>query len=257
MGLAAAVVGGAALTAVGGIAAGSMESSAAKSAASTQASAENQAAQTQQNMYNQTAANLAPYNQAGQQATSNIQNMSPFNFNPTEAQLEATPGYQFNLDQGLKSTQNSYAAQGLGSSGAALKGAATYASGLADTTYQNQFANALSTYNTNLGVQQGLAQLGEGAAAQTGSFGTTTAANIGATQVGAGNAQAAGTVGSAQAAGSAINNATSSIGSGLTSAYLYGNLFGSNGNTASMYAPSSSVNSATPYTQGTDGSINY
>lgn len=65
----------------------------------------------------------------------------------TQAQLEATPGYQFNLSQGLKATQSAAAAKGLGVSGAALKGAATYATGLADSTYQNQFANAQQIYS--------------------------------------------------------------------------------------------------------------
>jgi hypothetical protein len=60
----------------------------------------------------------------------------------TQEQLEKTPGYQFTLAQGLKATQNAAAARGLGISGAALKGAADYATGLADKTYQNQFANS-------------------------------------------------------------------------------------------------------------------
>jgi hypothetical protein len=59
----------------------------------------------------------------------------------TEAELVQTPGYQFNLSQGLRAAQNSAAARGLGVSGAALRGAANYATGLADSTYQNQFAN--------------------------------------------------------------------------------------------------------------------
>src|SRR5664279_5795582 len=65
----------------------------------------------------------------------------------TQAQLEKTPGYQFQLGQGLAATQNSAAARGLGVSGSALKGAATFATGLADSNYQNQFANAQTKYS--------------------------------------------------------------------------------------------------------------
>ena len=64
-------------------------------------------------------------------------------FNPinmTQAELEATPGYQFTRNQGLKAVQNSAAARGLGSSGMAQRGAAEYATGLADTTWQNVYA---------------------------------------------------------------------------------------------------------------------
>lgn len=56
-----------------------------------------------------------------------------------QATLESLPGYQFTKTQGLKAVQNSAAARGLGVSGAALKGAATFATGLADSTYTNQF----------------------------------------------------------------------------------------------------------------------
>lgn len=245
----APIIGGI-VTGGAGLASSAISGSAAKSAASTQANAETQAAQEQtqaqeqataaeQQQFQQTQEGLAPYNQAGQAATGELQGLSPFSFSPTQAQLEATPGYQFNLSQGLKSTQNGYAAQGLGSSGAALKGAASYASGLADTTYQNQFNNALSTYNTNLGKLQNLAGIGESAAANTGAFGTqtatnignqgiTTAGNIGQTAVGSANAIAAGTVGAANAS----SNAFSSLGN----AYLYSNLF--NQNTPSIYSPS-------------------
>lgn len=58
----------------------------------------------------------------------------------SQQELEQTPGYQFTRDQGLQSVQSSAAARGLGVSGAALKGAATFATGLADKTYQDQFA---------------------------------------------------------------------------------------------------------------------
>jgi hypothetical protein len=57
----------------------------------------------------------------------------------TQEQLEATPGYQFTLQQGLKAVQNSAAARGLGSSGMAQRGAAEYTTGLADTTWQNVY----------------------------------------------------------------------------------------------------------------------
>jgi hypothetical protein len=57
--------------------------------------------------------------------------------------LEATPGYKFNLDQGIRGVNLSSVASGM--SGAQAKAAAKYATGLADSTYQNQFNNA----NTN------------------------------------------------------------------------------------------------------------
>lgn len=197
---------------VGSVASAVIGGAASNNAASTQANAATNAANIQHQQYLQTRSDLLPYNTAGQAATTAIQNTPAFNFNDTQAQLEATPGYQFNLSQGLKATQNSAAARGLGVSGAAQKGAAAYASGLADTTYQNQFSNALNTYQTNLAKQQNLASLGENAGAQTGNIGATLAGNEGQALVGAANASAAGQVGTANALAGGI--------SGLSNAFL-------------------------------------
>jgi hypothetical protein len=185
--------------------------------ANAQAGAANHAADIQQHMYDTTRGDLLPFTQIGQGAAQQISSMSPFNFAPTQAQLEATPGYQFNLSQGLKATQNGAAAQGLGSSGAALKGAATYASGLADTTYQNQFSNALNTYNSNLGRLQGLATLGESAGAQTGAIGSETAKNAGQAVIAGGNAIANGAAGVSGNLGQGLigNSFFNSQGSGM------------------------------------------
>lgn len=72
----------------------------------------------------------------------------------SQAELEATPGYQFAKSQGLQATQNSAAARGLGVSGAALKGAATFATGLADNTYGAQFTRAMQQQQQDFGQQQ-------------------------------------------------------------------------------------------------------
>jgi hypothetical protein len=89
--------------------------------------------------------------------------------------LDNTPGYQFTLGQGLESTQNSAAARGLANSGAALKGAASYATGLANDTYQSQYNDLLSTAqgysglaNNSLGVAGGFNQTGSGLTGEAG-----------------------------------------------------------------------------------------
>ena len=195
----------------------------ASSAAHAQEKAAQQATRAQMGMYNQTRSDLQPFQQAGQGALNDLtarlpQLTSPFN--PTMDQLEQTPGYQFTLAQGLKKTQSAAAARGLGVSGAALKGAATYATGLADSTYQQQFANAQTRYGDvlNLNTTQqanlqnqynrliGTATLGESAAAQTGAQGTQSAAAGGAFLNQAGQASAAGTMGAANALTGGINS---------------------------------------------------
>jgi hypothetical protein len=104
------------------------------------------------------------------------------------ARLAQTPGYQFALQQGLQATQSGFAAQGLGQSGAALKGAAQYSEGLASTTYQQQVQNAMQAVGMGQSAAAGLGSLGQTAAAQAGQFGTSGAAAGAAGVVGAGNA---------------------------------------------------------------------
>ena len=96
-----------------------------QTAANAQTQASQNAINAQQQMFNVTQQNLSPYNTAGQGALTALQGLTGTNtggnpltapltaqFQPTQAQLAATPGYQFTLNQGLESTQNAYAAQG-------------------------------------------------------------------------------------------------------------------------------------------------
>ena len=214
--VAAAVVG-----AVGAVAAGGIAASGAQSAAKTQANAARDAAAQQYQMYDQTRSDLLPWQQAGQQALGQLQTLTGTNpggnpltaqltkpFEPTMQQLEQTPGYQFVLDQSLKSVQNAYAAKGLATSGAALKGAANFASGLASATFQQQFQNYLGQNQQIYNMLSGISQQGENAAAQTGQIGQGEAATAGQLTAQAGTAQAAGTVGAANALTQGLQSAS-------------------------------------------------
>lgn len=117
-----------------------------------------------------------------------------------QATLEQTPGYQWNLQQGERGVALGAAAAGL--SGAQAKEAAKYATGLADSTYQNQFNNANTNKQNAFNFLLDSAQLGTSAAGQYGAnataagnaaLGNTQAVGgqIGNAYIGAGNAQAA------------------------------------------------------------------
>lgn len=225
-------------SAIGGVASSIIGGNAAKSAANQQAAAANQAAQLQMQQYQQTRQDLLPYMQAGEtnlplytnfyktsadqlgQVFSDLYNHVPQPM--TEANLVQTPGYQFNLQQGLRAIQNSNAAQGLGVSGAALTAAGKYATGLADSTYQNQFNNQQQIYNDYANnFNSKLNQLnavygqigapittGENAAAKSGEIGQAGAAAAGNNLLQAGVAQSAGTTGAAQAMENGIGTLT-------------------------------------------------
>src|SRR4051812_36210244 len=216
IGWAAAATAGAAVLGAGASLYGSSQASGAAKDAS----------KLQLDMYNRTRADLAPYAGMGNEAMSNAlalansgrtgggpdfvsQAWGMFPGQMTQAQLEQTPGYQFDLSQGLKATQSAAAARGLGVSGASLKGAATYATGLADKTYQSQFNIAQKRFDDTLSLntgQQGnltnqwnrvnaLASLGSNAASNVANQGTAAANAAGGFERAAGVADAAGTTG--------------------------------------------------------------
>lgn len=218
----------AAVVGAGAAVAGAVGSS---KAAKSQASAANKAADQSAEAAEKMREDLAPYRDLGQQAINplwaamgytvnsdgtvaidpNAALQQKFSFDATD--LANTPGYQFALTQGLKGTNNSLAAQGLGLSGAQAKGLASYATGLADQTYGNQFNRALSQYNTNyqtaannVGNLQYLLNSGQNAAAQSGQASVAGAANAGNYQTQAANATASGYTGIANAIGTGANN---------------------------------------------------
>jgi hypothetical protein len=195
------------------------------------------AANLQAQQFGVTRGDLLPYNTTGQNAlegaynlaagsrtgggpdyVSMAQGMMPGQM--TQAELEDTPGYRFTRAQGLKAVQGATAARGLGVSGASLKGAGDYATGLADKTYLDQFNIGQQRFGDVLNLntaQQGnlqaqfkrlsdLSTIGESAAAGTGVAGTSAAATGGNYLNQAGLASAAGTTGVSNAVAGGANN---------------------------------------------------
>ena len=106
---------------------------------------------------------------------------------------------QFILGQGLKNTNNALSSQGLLGSGAQGKALADYTTGLANTTYSDQYKNALAGFQANTNPLIQLLQLGQNAAAGVGQGGYNSAVN-------AGNAIAQGTIGSGAQGANTINS---------------------------------------------------
>jgi len=216
--------------AAGGSVTGSMiQAGAANKAAKVQSAAADKAAAAQQATYEDIKSNLQPYMTAGEKGLEGVEGLLGFGGDAGSIQsyLASTPGYQFALQQGLMATQNAYAAKGLGSSGAALKGAAEYAQGLASQTYQQQLANMFN-----------LAGIGTSATGALAGYGmqSTQAANN--ALLGGATATASGIVGGANALAGGLSGATSALAGGLTTNYmmqngLYGPLGGGAGNMGS------------------------
>lgn len=148
---------------------------------------------------------------------------------PTAAEAAATPGYKFQLQQGLDAMQNSAAGKGNLLSGRALADLNNYAQGVASTNYQNVFNNAFtqyqSAYNTFLNNQNnaynrlmGTAGMGLNAAGGMGNLMTNFGGDIASLMGQQGAAQAQGTM----AMGQGISGALSNIGGMFTMKGLMG-----------------------------------
>ncbi|WP_186055697.1 hypothetical protein [Burkholderia gladioli] len=260
---------GGVVSAVGGI----VGAGASSDAANTQADAANRAADLQKAEYDQTRSDLAPYRNLGTQYIPQLQTAlanpllsSTFSYGnftaPTAQEAQATPGYQFTLGQGLKAAQNSASARGLGSSGAAIKGAESYATGLADSTYNDVFNrdlsayttnrnNALGNFTTNYGVASdnvnrllGLVGNGQNAAAQTGALGAQATNSIANSITSGAAASAAGTVGAANA----LTNGLAGAYNNYTNSSLLNRLFPTTGGSPTLYGSGAygSVNANNP-----------
>jgi hypothetical protein len=162
-------------------------------AAGDQASAARAGQNIQQQDFEQVQKLLGPFAQAGTSALPQLQallGIGPGGQAGIQTALQGLPGYQFALGQGEKSVQNQFSAGGLGGSGAEIKAAESYATGLAQQNYTGY-----------LGQLQGLAGLGENAAAGVGNAGIQTGTNIASLGVGGASAQAAGLVGAGNSLG--------------------------------------------------------
>ena len=153
----------------------------------TLADAANASAAVQEHMFDVTQQNLQPFISAGTGAIPQLENLAgtgPGGIAGEEAALRQTPGYQFQMDEGLNALLSKSTATGGVGGGNTLKALLGYSQGLADSTYQTQFNDTM-----------GVAQLGENAGAHLGTAATAAGTGIGNSLIQAGNANAAGIAG--------------------------------------------------------------
>lgn len=245
MGGIAAATAGAGLTYAGA----SKQADAAQSAAQLQATEQKNALDFQKQEWNTQQANEAPFLHAGQSAVTNLSSlMAPggqlsqgwtgqFQA-PTADQAAATPGYQFQLQQGQQALERSAAARGGVLSGGTAKALDQYGQGLASTNYQQAYNNALTQYQQSYNQFQqnqsnlfnrnaSLAGLGQTTAGQLGAQGQQAAGNVGnlsltgGQQIGQDWQNAAyQTASGYNAIGSGINSGINNLGNALTLASL-------------------------------------
>ena len=203
---------------IGGLA----SASAAKSAAKSQTRAANNQLAVQKQMYDQQRTDLAPYRDTGLNALAGVNYELGLAPKPADyAGFQATPGYQFALDQGQKALDRTAAANGMLYSGNTLKSSMDYNQGMAKQEYGN-FFNRL----------YGLTNMGQNSAAMTGQAGQNYANQASNAFANIGNAQAAGSIGAANSFNTGLGNALGiwqyQKQTGGNTGINIGNLFGGN-----------------------------
>lgn len=217
-----AIVIGAGVVAGGALGGAVLQGNAAKSAAQTQANSAQNATNAELSMFGTTQKNLAPYMGAGTNALSALDFglgigpnkgggppgmtygglMKPF----TASQYQQSPGYAWQMSQGIDAVQNSAAAAGGIGGGNTLKALTTYGQGLANTDYQQALQNYMAQQQQSYSMLGQTANAGQNAAAGLGGISAQVGGQVGGNIIGAGNAQAAGTIGQANAIGGGINS---------------------------------------------------
>jgi hypothetical protein len=207
--VAAAIAGGAVLSA--GVGAYS-----ANKAAGAQKAAANSANATQMSMFNQIQANETPYMNAGAGAIGQLQSIYGLGGKGPNAQsimntLQQLPGYQFQMGQGVQALDRSAASKGLLNSGAQGKALTAYGQGLGSSYLQN--------YVGGLGD---IARMGQASAGQQAAVGMNTANQMGANYLSYGNAAAAGTMGVNSAIQGGLQGLYGAYGGGFGAKYPSG-----------------------------------
>lgn len=216
---------------------------AAKANTAAEQEANNQALALQAKNYSATTANLSPYLTTGNQANTQLAtdlglgtNTSAAGFGSLTApftlqSLENTPGYQFQLQQGTQALNQSLGAQGQLFSGAAIKEGQQFATGLADSTYNQAYSNYLAGNNQTYNELAATSGSGQNAATNQGGFAAGLSAIGTPTLQNTGNITAAGT----NAGNTAVNNSlASALGTSVGGAQP--SSYGNNGGTLTPLA---------------------
>jgi hypothetical protein len=149
--------------------------SAADDAADAESAAYQAAIEEQRRQYDTTRADLMPWMQAGQGALGRMQDPNAF---------QASPGYEWARNEGMRDIGNSFAARGGAASGNALRALSEFQTGLAQQDYGNWWNQ-----------QAGLAGVGQTATTAVGQFGANNAARTGNYLQDQGSARASGILG--------------------------------------------------------------
>lgn len=211
----------------------------AKKASGVQARGIEEGLQFQRNSLQRIISRLAPYMDLGERGVEELTGLLPYLTEPIgldQEFLESTPGYQFARGQGQRGIDAAMAKAGLSGSGAAVKEAGRFSTGLADLTYGEQFQRARQNRGDIMNRLMQMIESGRGSVGQLSGAAVPASANI---------AQGLSDLGTARAAPYAVaGQAAGQVGQNALSAYMLQNYLkpgmtaGNTGMYGNQYDPS-------------------
>jgi len=200
-----ATLGQGVLSGIGGL---STNSAISAGQAAQQAAAEKSLG-TLKDIYGTNMAAIAPYQQAGQGALTQINQQMPYlthQFDANDLNAQLAPNYQFMLGQGQMANQRAANVGGGALSGNTLTGLNRYTQDYAGNAYQNAFNNYNTQRSNIYNTLSGIAGLGTSANAQGIGAGSTYGQNVTNLNTGLAAAQAGANVGQAQNTSNTLSN---------------------------------------------------
>lgn len=220
--------------AIGSVAGGLFQASAAKKGASAQAGASKYAAQLslkasreanklQKEIYYDSMERMEPWRERGENALAALNSEMGLGARPKGYDgFEASPGYQFRLQEGQNALERGMNASGLYGSGAMGRALSDYGQGTASAEYGDHMNRLASLAGLGQTAMQSMNQAGQSYAGAVGNNLMTGAGRAGSAYMNAGAAQAQGYAGMSAGFNSTLNNLSGVYG------MARGGLFGPN-----------------------------
>ena len=209
----------AAITAAGAIEGAMVGANASKKAAEGQESAIGAAEAQQASLYGQTVAREAPFVQAGQTASQQLQNEGGqggvLGRQFTLADFQKSPAYNQNIQAALKAIGNSASARGGSLGGRPVQDMVNYATNNAGNTFAATQQGFQANQQLNTRALQGQIEGGIQAAGGVNQASNQYGNQVGNNAVNSGNAYAAGQIGQSKAIAGAIPTIANSLATGI------------------------------------------
>ena len=161
----------------------------------------------QREIFNQQREDTAPWREAGTQALASLQaGIAAGEFDPSNFDFTADPGYEFRLSEGVNALDRSAAARGRLQSGAQSKAVTRYGQDVASQEYGAAYQRNLQAQQQKYNVLAGMAGIGQVATSQDIASRDVMASRVGADISAAGSARASSYGGVTEAAQQGLQN---------------------------------------------------